>query len=108
MKIRVTSQYTVRTNDGLSRHIDELMRSLVQVESQHRDVSESDVSAVLKTGIVEMSTVVAADSWDTADRRSEEIFSAAIRAAGGHITDRAEDTTSDMTASIRSTEMVPA
>lgn len=108
MKIRVTSQYTVRTSDGLSSHIDELMRSLVRVESQNRDVSESDVSAVLKTGIVEMSTVVAADSWDSADRRSEEIFTAAILAAGGHIADRGDSADSDMTASIRSTEMVPA
>src|SRR5690349_11836307 len=109
MKIRVTSQFTVITSDGLAEHLDALIRSLIEIERRNRDVSDSDVSAVLSRGVVEMSTVISTDSWESADLRSEEIFGEAIRMAGGQINDSADDDDdADMTARIRSTEMVPA
>ncbi|MDT0182474.1 hypothetical protein Q9S36_20055 [Microbacterium sp. ARD31] len=107
MKIRVTSQFTVTTDDDLANHLDALIRSLVEIEGRNRDVSESDVSAVLSRGVVEMSTVIATDSWESADLRAEGVFEEAIRLAGGRI-DGSGSADADLTARIRSTEMVPA
>lgn len=107
MKIRVTSQFTVTTSDSLAEHLDALVRSLIEVEGRNRDVTDSDVSAVLSRGVIEMSTVIATESWESADLRSEKVFEEAIRLAGGRINESG-NADADMMARIRSTEMVPA
>ena len=111
MKIRVTSRYNVRTHDGLASHIDDLMNALHQIEQQRRDVEGADVAAALATGIVDISAVVAADSWEDADERASQVFTDAIRSAGGRVAESGVSSLADdesLTADIRSTEMVPA
>lgn len=111
MKIRVTSRYHVRTRDDLARHIDDLMNELHHIEQQRRDVESADVAAALANGVVDISAVVAADSWEDAEERASQVFSDAIRSAGGRVAESGSASLADdesLTADIRSTEMVPA
>lgn len=111
MKIRVTSRYNVRAHDDLASHLDELMNALHRIEQQARDVEGADVAAALATGIVDISAVVAADSWEEADRRAAKVFADAIHSAGGRVLESDAPAPRDdesLTVDIRSTEMVPA
>ncbi|WP_136709168.1 hypothetical protein [Agromyces sp. H66] len=110
MKIRVTSRYNVRAHDDLASHLDDLMSALHRIEQQARDVEGADVAAALTTGIVDISAVVTADSWEEADHRAAKVFADAIQSAGGRVASDAPAPGDDesLTADIRSTEMVPA
>lgn len=110
MKIRVTSRFSVSGTGNLDSMTDRLMVSLVDLENAERDISEADVSATLGQRLVEISVVVSAESWGSAEKRALTVVERAIRSVGGEPSAdmKDADTSTGIPTSVQSVELVPA
>lgn len=83
--VRLTKTFQVTGFDAvedLDRHTDRVMDELLKLESA--TITDADLSAMLSTGIVELSITVAAGDFDEAVECADSCIRAAIHSAGGH------------------------
>ena len=102
MKIRVTSQFKVDGTKDLEPALDSVMRELVKIEAENRDLSEADITAVLRDRRVNLSIVVNADSWERAEIDANSAFLNALTQSN------AASTVTIKTSESLGTELVPA
>jgi hypothetical protein len=68
----------------LEQHFEEVMEQLVGLEEGDERITDSDLSARLATGEVEISVVVEAENTDEAGTIGNSAIRCAVHAAGGH------------------------
>lgn len=111
MKIRVTSRFEVAGTHDLQEEIRGLVEALANLQAASSRVESSDVTAILSKRLVDVSAVIDAETWEAAQLQAEELFEGAIRKVGGRPRSDSHDEVSGsdgLSASIRSTELVPA
>jgi hypothetical protein len=83
MRFAVTEGFHVgRTGEALETHLDEVLQALYDL-----GVDDADVGGSLASGEVEISMIVDADSFPSAQQRATDLIRRAINTSGGTLVD---------------------
>jgi hypothetical protein len=71
--------------EAFEAHLDRLMEALLAIEATDSAVSNSDISATVRTGDVEISVIVAAGELSEAAVHGFDVIRRAMASAGGEL-----------------------
>jgi hypothetical protein len=81
--IRLVRAFVVTDCADLDDHTDRVMEALLALESSNRHLFDSDVSAALTTGVVEIGVSGAGADWDEAVSMADSAIRSVIHECGG-------------------------
>ena len=85
--VRLLKTFKVNTDEDLDAHTDLVAEELFKLEEGDDSLSDSDVSAAIGDGVVEIGVVAVAPTFDDAVATADAAIRTAIHAAGGSTPD---------------------